>query len=175
MNDKSTNKIIIGVLSDTHIPSRTSEIPKQIIEDFKKRKVDYIFHLGDYTELNVYKKLGEIFGKDNVFGISGNMDEKDVNSSLPETRELEFMGYKIFLTHGSGGPKGIIKRLNRKNNLSHYDIVIFGHVHQPINEKHNGILYLNPGTPTDKRFADRNTYGILTLSKNNIDFEIIEI
>lgn len=175
MSKNSKNQIIIGVLSDTHIPSRTSDIPNKIIEDFKKRKVDYIFHLGDYTELEVYEKLKELFGDDKVFGISGNMDGRDVNNTLPPTREITLIDYKIFLTHGSGGPNRIINRLNRSYELSEYDIVIFGHVHQPINEEHDGVLYLNPGTPTDKRFADINTYGILTLSKENIRFEIIEI
>jgi hypothetical protein len=175
MKENSRKLIIIGVISDTHIPSRTSEIPSQIIEEFKKRNVDFIFHLGDYTELDVYERLKEMFGEEKVIGISGNMDGNEVNSTLPTTRELELMGYKIFLTHGSGGPNRIIKRLNRDHDLSTYDIVIFGHVHKPINEKHNGILYLNPGTPTDKRFADMNSYGFLTLSHDGAKFEIIQL
>jgi len=175
MSEHSPNQIKIGILSDTHIPSRGPHIPEQIINDFKKRKVDYVFHLGDFTNIDVYKKLIETFGKDKFFGISGNMDGYDINKLLPETREIELMGYKIFLTHGSGGPKGIIQRLNKNYNLTGYDIVIFGHIHHPINEEHNGILYLNPGTPTDKRFTDVNSYGILTLTKENIEFQIIEI
>jgi hypothetical protein len=175
MNENSRSLITIGVISDTHIPSRTSEIPPQVIEEFSKRNIDYIFHLGDYTELDVYERLKKRFGEEKVIGISGNMDGNEVNSTLPTNRELELMGYKIFLTHGTGGPNRIIKRLNRDHDLSSYDLVIFGHVHKPINEKHDGILYLNPGTLMDKRFADINTFGILTLSREDIDFEIIEL
>jgi len=166
------DEFLIGVISDTHIPSRSPKIPEEIINDFLDRKVDYIFHLGDYTILDVYKELTNIFGKDKIFAVSGNMDEQKLSSQLPETRDLKILDYKIFLTHGSGGPKGIIERLNRDYNLSKYDIVIFGHTHKPLKEKRNGKLYLNPGTPTDKRFTKINSYAYLKLSKSNVDFEI---
>jgi len=175
MSDLNKKSILIGVISDTHIPSRTDTIPQEIIDSFKAKKVDYIFHLGDYTTLEVYEQLCAIFGGDKVIGIAGNMDSGDVNETLPKTREIELLGYKIFLTHGSGGPKRIIKRLNRNYDLSPYDIIIFGHVHQPINKKKGEKYYFNPGTPTDKRFTDINSYGILELSADLVDFKIIRL
>jgi len=173
----STNKdeLLIGLISDTHVPSRTSHIPKNILKDFKQRNIDYLFHLGDFETLKVYQELIDTFGKDKVIGVIGNMDEgHELREMLPETIEFELFGKKIFLTHGMGGPNIVIKRLNKRFDLSPYDIIIFGHVHRPYNEVwRDGKLYLNPGTPTDKRFTDINSYGYLKISKEIIEPEII--
>ncbi|MHA1149797.1 MAG: metallophosphoesterase family protein [Promethearchaeota archaeon] len=171
-----TNKdqLLIGLLSDTHIPSRVPKIPPHIIDDFKKRDIDYLFHLGDFTEINSLKYLYNEFGKENVIAIHGNMDGAELKNVLPETLELELYDKKIFLTHGQGGPNMIIRRLNKLYNLAKYDIIIFGHVHRPYNEVwKDGKLYLNPGTPTDKRFTNINSYGYLLASKEKFIPEII--
>jgi putative phosphoesterase len=167
--------LLIGLISDTHVPSRTKTIPRNIINDFKKRNIDYLFHLGDFTTLKAYQELIDAFGKDKVLGVIGNMDEDhELREILPEIIELELYGKKIFMTHGMGGPNIVIKRLNRRFDLSPYDIIIFGHVHRPYNEVwRDGKLYLNPGTPTDKRFTDINSYGYLRISKDIVEPEII--
>lgn len=170
------DELLIGLIGDTHIPSRGPEIPKNIINDFKERKIDYLFHLGDYTTYNVYNNLLEIFGKDKVIGIRGNMDESKLIKTLPEKVEFNLYDHKIFMTHGMGGPHKVIERLNKHFDLSKYDIIIFGHVHHPYNEKwKDGKLYISPGTPTDKRFTDINSYGFLNISKEKVNFEIVYI
>jgi putative phosphoesterase len=170
-----TNKdqLLIGLIGDTHIPSRVSEIPKRIIDDFKSKNIDYLFHLGDFTKYSVYEGLLKTFGKERVIGIQGNMDDYKLVKKLPEFLEFEVFGHKIFMTHGMGGPNIIIKRLNKKFDLSKFDIIIFGHVHRPYNEKwKDGKLYISPGTPTDKKFTDINSYGFLKISKDEVNFEI---
>ena len=168
------SELLIGLISDTHIPSRGSNIPDVIIKDFKKNHIDYLFHLGDFEKYSIYQKLQDTFGKDKVIGIIGNMDDYDLRKNLPETLELELFGKKIFMTHGTGGPNIIIKRLNSNYNLEPYDIVIFGHVHRPYNEVwKDGKLYLSPGTPTDKKFTDINSYGYLKISKDKVEPKII--
>ncbi|MBD3195670.1 MAG: YfcE family phosphodiesterase [Candidatus Lokiarchaeota archaeon] len=173
MNDEKNDELVIGILSDTHIPSRGPNIPQEIIKDFKEKDIDFLFHLGDFTQAKVYSDLIELFGKDKVIAIAGNMDDNELSKSLPSSRDLTLYGYKIFLTHGFGGPKGVIRRLNNHYDLSQYDIVVFGHIHKPVNKKKDKILYINPGSPTDKRFTDVNTYGILRLSEIKADFNLI--
>lgn len=168
-------ELLIGLISDTHVPSRSSKIPEAILNDFKQRKVDYVIHLGDFTSIDVYNTLIELFGKEKIIGISGNMDDGDIKDFLPETLELDMYGHKVFLTHGMGGPNIVIKRLNKQFDLSKYDIILFGHVHRPYNEIwRDGKLYLNPGTPTDKKFTNINSYGYLKISKDKVEPEIIE-
>lgn len=167
-------ELLIGLIGDTHIPSRASEIPKQIISDFKDKNIDYLIHLGDFTQLKVYINLQETFGKDKIIGVLGNMDNHKIKEILPETAELDLFGHKTFITHGTGGPNIIIKRLNKTHDLSNYDIIIFGHVHKPYNERwKDGKLYICPGTPTDRVFTDINSYGFLKISKEKIEPEII--
>ena len=173
-----TNKdeLLIGLIGDTHIPSRVAEIPKSIIDDFKERKIDYIIHLGDFDVTKVYKNLQETFGKDKIIAIQVNMDNKELKQTLPKSIDMELYGYKIFITHGTGGPDDIIENLNDMFDLSDYDIIIFGHIHRPYNEKwSDGKFYISPGTPTDKIFTDVNSYGFLRISRVKIEPEIIYI
>ncbi|MFO8019783.1 MAG: metallophosphoesterase family protein [Promethearchaeia archaeon] len=177
MREIKTEKkeLLIGLISDTHCPSK-GEVPPEIIKEFKEKEIDYLFHLGDYCNWETYKLFIDEFGKDKFIGISGNMDnDKQLKKEVPETQELEIFGHKIFMTHGMGGPNMIIRRLNKNFDLKGYDIVIFGHVHRPYNEKKDGRLYLSPGTPSDKRFTDINSYGYLKISKDKIDPTIIQI
>ena len=173
-------KLLIGVLSDTHIPERTTMFPEIVIEDFKKRNVDFVFHLGDFTELKVYKRLVDEFGKDKIFAVRGNMDlDQELNAILHDKIELEILGHKVLMLHGMGGPNIIIKRLIKKLDLlnSNYNVVIFGHTHRPENEIVNGILFFNPGTttPIDNKFTVVSSYGYLKISEDKIEPEIIHL
>jgi putative phosphoesterase len=173
-------EILIGLLSDTHVPQRTNALPESVIDDFINRKVDYVFHLGDFTSFDVYGKLIETFGKDKVVAVKGNMDfDSKIKEALPDTLEFKIYEFNVLLLHGMGGPNMIIKRLIKKLDLlnSDYDIVIFGHTHRPVNEKHNGILFFNPGTttPIDNKFTVISSYGYLKISKDKIEPEIVYI
>jgi hypothetical protein len=46
---------IIGLISDTHIPSRTKVIPQRVFEIFNA--VNLTIHAGDLVNLNVIKAL----------------------------------------------------------------------------------------------------------------------
>jgi putative phosphoesterase len=170
------DELLIGIMSDTHIPHRTIKIPEIIISDFKKRKVDYVFHLGDFTSFESYKQLIDTFGKEKLIAVRGNMDFDSNLKNLPDKIEIELFGHKILMLHGMGGPNMIIRRLIKKLDLlnSDYDIIIFGHTHRPVNEKHNGILFLNPGTttPVDNKFTVISSYAFLRISANKVDFEV---
>jgi putative phosphoesterase len=178
MIETNKKELLIGLLSDTHVSSRTNKVPEIILEDFKRRKVDYLFHLGDFTSFEVYQQLCDAFGKDKVFGVIGNMDfDPKLKQNLPEQLEFELFGHKILMIHGMGGPNMIVKRLMKHLDLGNkdYDVVIFGHTHRPLNETHEGILFLNPGTstPVDNKFTTITSYGFLKISKEKVEPEII--
>jgi len=44
-----------------------------------------------------------------------------------------------------------------------------------MNMKKDGVLYFNPGSPTDKIFASKNTYGILEITPKGIEGSIVDI
>ena len=173
-------EILIGLLSDTHVPERTNKVPNVVIDDFKERKVDYVFHTGDFTSYSVYKNLIDTFGKDKVVAVCGNMDfDSDLNNILPSKLEFKIYEHSVLMLHGMGGPNIIVKRLIKKLDLlnSSFNIVIFGHTHRPVNEISHGILFFNPvtTTPIDNKFTVISSYGFLKISKDTIVPEIVYI
>jgi len=167
------SEILLGVLSDTHVPHRTSVISQKVIDDFRIRNVDYVLHLGDFTSYQAYQQLIKTFGKEKVIAIRGNMDfDKKLKTELPKKIKVEILNHKVLMVHGMGGPEMIIERLIDKFNLlnSEYDIVIFGHTHRALSKKRSGILFFNPGTAVK---TDGGSYGYLIVSKNNFKSEII--
>ena len=136
------DSLLIGVISDTHVPHRTSKIPDNVIEDLKKRNIDYLFHLGDFTSFAPYQELVRVFGRESFIAVRGNMDfDSELKRILPDKLEIEIFDHKILMIHGMGGPNMILKRLMKKLDLpnSNYDMVIFGHTHRPVNEIFDGI------------------------------------
>ena len=115
MIDTDKEELLIGLISDTHVPTRTDKIPEKILKDFQERRVDYVFHMGDFCSIEVYEQLLKIFGKQTVFAVIGNMDagSRELKKILPETLEFDLYGHKIFVTHGSGGLSMSIRRLNK--------------------------------------------------------------
>lgn len=160
----------IGIISDTHITSRTDSLPKEILEAFKN--VEMIIHAGDLIDLSALEKLKQ--SCKNIKAVCGNMDNQEVRDKLP-TKEIITVGaYKIAVTHGYGSPGNIRKKITEMFKEQKIDVIIYGHSHTPFNERINDILYFNPGSPTDKIFAPYNSYGILEIN-DKIEAKIIKI
>ena len=169
-------ELLVGIISDTHIPHEGSSLPDKVINDFKEKNIDFLFAVGDYVTYEAYGILIELFGKEKVIAVLGNMDfDPKLKEILPETMRVDVLGHNIFMVHGGGSPHFITKRLKKKYDLSETDIIIFGHTHHPYNEVIDGKLFINPGSVNDKRFTYINSYGYLHLSKDKADFEIITI
>ncbi len=162
------NNMKIGVLSDTHIPFAAAKLPEEIYLAFKD--VDLILHAGDLIDISVIDELKKIARTE---AVRGNMDEAAVVSTLPAKKIVEAGRFKIGLIHGYGSPSGLIDRLAGEFPQK-VDAIVFGHSHSPLNEVKNGILFFNPGSPTDKIFANYNSYGILTVN-DGIKGDIIRL
>ena len=144
----------IGVVADTH----SQELPAQMLEDFKG--VDLIIHAGDFCSLNDlehFKKLKE------VKAVHGNMDNPEVRRTLPRKQIIQCGRFSVGLFHGEGPPTAILGKVQSEFRDSKVDVVIFGHSHQPMNEKIDDVLYFNPGSPNDRMFAPYRSYGILEI------------
>ena len=158
---KKTNlfQMKIAVLSDTHLKSAQA-LPKKALKILDS--VDAVIHAGDYQDISVVEHLIEL--KD-FYGVCGNMDSGQIRARLPEKRIIELNGFKIGITHGWGAPGGIESRIRSYFPENNLHAIVFGHSHTPCNRVINNILFFNPGSPTDKRYAEYCSMGILTLDK----------
>ncbi|MDP2943708.1 MAG: metallophosphoesterase [Candidatus Omnitrophota bacterium] len=163
--------MMIGVVSDTHIPDRADRIPERILEDFKNASL--ILHAGDLVELGVLETLRKICP--NVKAVQGNMDPASVRKILPEKEVIEINGKRIGLIHGSGHPNKLMDFTGEVFKNEKVDVIVFGHSHTPTNETRAGVLYFNPGSPTDKIFSPYNSYGILEIIDGKIEGKIIRL
>lgn len=159
----------IGVLSDTHIPEKAFDIPKPVLDAF--RKVDMIIHAGDLADITVLETLKNICP--DVRAVCGNMDNPSLRNKLPEKELLEVGGYRIGIMHGFGHPDKLIEVLARAFKDDLVDIIVFGHSHRGYKHRHGKVLYFNPGSPTDRVFAPYNSYGIIEIS-DKIEAKIIK-
>ena len=159
----------IIVLADTHIPERALDLPKQIYDDLKDS--DLILHAGDIISLEFLKKL-EKFGK--VQAVQGNMDEAALKDKLPLKEIIRVAKFTIGLTHGWGSPFGLLEQVHKEFLKEKPDVIIFGHSHKSLNIHKDGVLFFNPGSPTDKIFSDTNSYGIITIGES-IEAKIVKL
>ena len=165
--------IKIGVLSDTHLTAPAGNFlglakqrlrSKLTLDDVRAivaehfRGVELIIHAGDFVEAAVADMLREFAPLE---AVHGNMDTAEIERAFPAMRVLEIGRFKIGVTHGDGAPQGIIERVGAK--FTGVDAVVFGHSHQPVNERRDGVLFFNPGSPTDRIFAPYNSVGLLEI------------
>jgi len=161
--------IRIGVISDTHINRPEPLIDEIIGKHFQT--VDMFIHTGDMVWFEVLDSLYAT-GKP-VHAVSGNMDPVEVKSRYPVKKIIEVEGMRIGMIHGWGSPNGIIKRI--MGEFSDVGAIVYGHTHQPFSEFEEGIFFFNPGSPTDSRFTNAGTVGIIEVDSGNIRGEIIRL
>ncbi|MDW8298969.1 MAG: YfcE family phosphodiesterase [Anaerolineae bacterium] len=147
----------IGVISDTHYPTRLPELPYAAIAEVFQG-VAQIVHLGDIESQLVLEKLAHIAPVSAVMG-----DDDAIR--LPRKRILEIAGVRIGLVHGQRSLwierirpmllKGLGKPVDAWNGMQtdllrwfqadNVQAILFGHWHRVYNAWHNGTLLFNPG------------------------------
>jgi putative phosphoesterase len=144
----------IVVMADTH-RLRGHELPAAL--DDAIRGADLVAHLGDFTGVEMADYLEKAA---RLVAVHGNNDVPEIRHRYPQRANLLVGGRRITLIHGDVG--GITAR-RAAQTVRDADIVLFGHSHAPLMERNGERLLLNPGSPTQRRFARHATFGILTL------------
>jgi len=158
----------ILVISDTHIPRVADDLPAEIYKAIETS--DMILHAGDFVEIELLQKLKSLRP---TVAVYGNMDSTALRSTLNEKEVITAKDFRIGLIHGYGSPADLMATV--KKEFRNVDAVVFGHSHAPTNIVNDGILFFNPGSPTDRIFAKSNTYGMLDVTDKNISGRIITI
>ncbi len=151
-------EITLGVIADTHIPDRRPNLDPRILPLMQAGGVRAILHAGDVSAPYVLDELRQVAP---VYAVRGNRDWFWLRD-LPSGLLLEFDGIKIGMAHGHGGwlnylgdrPIFMLKGyyherlLPRLNCLfPQADVIVFGHGHLSLNQRIDGRLYFNPGSP----------------------------
>ncbi len=160
------------MISDTHLREVTPEFREIVEAHFSD--CDYLLHAGDFVSAAVYHYLKD-FMKGRFKGVRGNMDFGDLARVLPEKLVLEFEGVRIGLTHGWGAPYDLEDRLERFFEGDDVQCIVYGHSHQGANHRRRGILFFNPGSPTDTIYAQVNTVGYLTIEGESLTGQLVEV
>lgn len=162
---------IIGLISDTHIPSRAKAIPIKVFEVFKDASL--IIHAGDLIQLNVIDELERLAP---VVAVQGNMDLPEVKAKLPTMNTVQVDNYKIGVVHSLGiiGANG---KMQKEAEMHKLNVLVFGHLHRPSVKYENSVLLINPGSPTNPMlpFITKPAVGVLRISEGKILPEIVQV
>ncbi|MDP4093913.1 MAG: metallophosphoesterase [Bacillota bacterium] len=155
----------ILVISDTHGSiDKTEEVIRE------NGKLDVIIHLGDY--IRDAEDISYIFPEIPVEAVMGNCDR--MAGDLPSEKLLEYMGKRIFITHGHNySVKWEYGKLYMKAAEMCADMVLFGHTHTAELVKDNGLILLNPGSLSEPRNSVYGSYAIVNIDRNGIDARIV--
>ncbi len=151
--------IRIGVISDTHIAEPGQGL--RFMESLRTRifsTVDMILHAGDIVDPEILFAFPDI----PVHAVRGNMDSP--LTDLPVKRVLRVGGFCIGLIHGWGTPANLEQRLAREFADEPLDCLVYGHSHMPVCHRREGVLFFNPGSPTQNRQAPWPSVGMLELA-----------
>ncbi|CAN5545671.1 metallophosphoesterase family protein [soil metagenome] len=150
----------LGLIGDTHRTSRTKRpLPVDLLLGLED--CDLICHTGDVNARWVLDLLATIAP---LRAVGGNNEEDVLGQELGLEHFFEIGSFKIGLMHGHH-----TKLTARQHTLDRMrgvvDCAIYGHSHRPEIEERDGLLMINPGSPTQKRYAAHTTFAILTVDE----------
>lgn len=167
--------MLIGLISDTHIPQQVLSLPPQVSKAFAG--VDLILHAGDICAPSVLDELEQVApvlaarGDDDFFT---RYDER-----LKEGHILSIHGFRLQLTHVLPAPSVVDSR--RGLNPIHYideatDILVFGHTHKARVDPSETVLLVNPGSATLPNYVHTlGTVALLTIIPGKAEAQIVQL
>jgi len=169
--------MLIGLLSDTHIPEAALALPSQIAPAF--RGVDLILHAGDIYAPSVLADLERIAP---VLAAEGDDDYGDTltDERVKKKHVLNLEGQTLWLIH----ERPYFHKLASQQRREHParggydipDIVVFGHEHHPALQHSGDMLYVNPGSPTFLHYRrGPGTVGILSIEFGAAEVAILQL
>ena len=150
------------VVSDTHVPVLARKLPDQLLEE--AQACGAILHAGDLVSYGVLDQFTRLVP---TYAVHGNQDSPTVRARLPSRRTVTLGKWTIGIVHGHEGT-GMYTEDRAFNAFAsqRVDVIVFGHSHQPMNVKRDGILMFNPGSAVAGRGGQGNTYGVLELGES---------
>jgi uncharacterized protein len=151
-------KIAIGILSDTH--GSLSPKARSALSG-----ADVIIHAGDFDTPEV---LADIKNVAPVIAVRGNMDAGNWAMQLPPADMVSLGGQHLYVLHN-------LNALDLDPVAADIRVVISGHTHQAAASQSNGVLFLNPGSPTSPRYGTEASVAMLQLDHGRVRYRFVEV
>ncbi len=167
--------IRIGLIADTHIPADARILPPQVKEAFKD--TDLILHAGDIFLPRILDELETIAP---VLAARGNDDgEFPQDHRVNDNHVLNINGLNLGLTHRGYYPglaQHYLDKMMEREFGKFVDIIVYGDTHRAMIERHNGILLVNPGSPTSpNNLLKLGTVALLEIMGNGVKAWIVQL
>ena len=150
----------IGLISDTHSAGSGWDLPKPILDALSG--CDLLLHCGDLECIGVLDCLEQVAP---VLAVRGYEDPREPGERLADTtRVVDVSGLKIGMVHDIQWPAPPISTTPDGTGLVYpddglgdilvrkfgepVDVVAFGDTHEELVERKDGVLFINPGSPT---------------------------
>ena len=147
------------------MPRGSRRLPERCVE--LVAAAEAVIHAGDFFATSVLEELRALCPT--VHAVFGNVDEEPLRRALPAELEVELAGQTVAIVHDAGPATGRLGRMHRRFPAA--DAVVFGHSHFPLHESEGGFQIFNPGSPTERRRADRASMGLLNPGRTGLVFE----
>ena len=171
----------IGLIADTHIPEARATLWPQVYDAFAG--VDRIFHGGDVHDLALLDELEKVAP---VYCARGNGEDgsggRPIQPEDPRVKyvwSMEIESLTVGLTHYvpvEDGPPGLTldKFVARYWPEKRPDVIVSGDSHTELIAEVDGILCVNPGSPTYPHNYDTQygTIGFLELDDGKADASV---
>ena len=145
----------IGIISDTHNLLRPEVI--RALEG-----CEAILHGGDINRQEILDRLEDIAP---VHAVRGNND-KEWAEHIPLFLDFELAGLRIYMTH---------RKKDLPQDISGYDLVVFGHSHKYEGSMKGKTLLLNPGSCGPRRFNQAITMAVAKTDGRSVEVTRIDI
>lgn len=150
--------LTIGIISDTH-----GSLGAQVRDALGS--ADVILHAGDFDTPEILDQLQKLAP---VIAVRGNMDYGSWANPLPVTDLVELGGVCLYLLHN-------LNALDLDPAGAGIQVVVSGHTHQAAAIRSNGILFLNPGSPTSPRYGSEPSVAMLRVNQGRMRYQFIEV
>jgi len=155
---KTRDKINIGIISDTH-----GSLSHKALSTLNR--ADVIVHAGDFDTPEVLSALEKLCP---VIAVRGNMDYGHWAEGLPAADMVELGGIHLYLLHN-------LNTLDLDPIAADVKVVVSGHTHQAAAAQSNGVLFLNPGSPTSPRHGTDASVAMLQVVQGRLRYHFIEV
>lgn len=162
----------IGFLSDTHLPGDIRHLWPEVAQAFQG--ADLILHGGDIFSSDVLDWLEQIAP---VVAVRGNNDVGLRDPRVKDVHVFQVEGWRLGLIHDIEPEDRPIPFLVQRFFKGPLDIMLSGHTHLERVDLRDGVLQVNPGSPTlpHNYSTRRGTVALLDVARERVSVNVVRV